>query len=139
MSNYETGGSASARQADKMLCGNVGHEQRRADKEPSNVTAGKKVLFGSPLPPGKVNANAEHQREIGQDDDDVRGCQGPVTRLDQRRVEHPLLLFGPSGATMPSEAARKCDGEVYNRRTKEIGRASCRERMYMSVVASTVG
>src|SRR2546430_9805649 len=112
--NRDTRRGGTSNKADKVLGGNIGNEQGCADEEPSYVAASKKVLFRGSFAPGEIHANSENQCEIESDDDNIRGCQRPVTRLDQRCVEHPPLLFGPSGSTMPSEAAQNCDGEVYN-------------------------
>src|SRR5690242_15275870 len=95
MSDRETRGCAGSRQADEVLGRNIRDEQGRADEKPAYVAACEKVLLGGSFPPGKVHADAEHQREIKTDNDDVRSCQSPMTRLDQRSVEHPLLLLGP--------------------------------------------
>ena len=88
-----------------MLGGNVGDEQRGADEEPTDVAPRKEIVFGGSFAPGKIHADAKHQREIESDNNDIRCSQSPVTRLNQRRVEHPLLL------SVPAEQPRPPSGE----------------------------
>ena len=83
MANRKAGRCARAGQSDEMLGGNVRNEQGRANEEPAYIATCKKIVFRGPLAPRKIHANAEHQREIKPNDDDIRSCQCPVTTLDQ--------------------------------------------------------
>src|SRR6202011_5751781 len=75
MAYCQTGRCASARQTDKVFGGDIGYEQRRADEEPTNVAAGKEIIFGSALLAREVHADAKHDGEIDPDDDEVYRCQ----------------------------------------------------------------
>src|SRR5271169_3425567 len=92
MTDGQTGRSARAGEADKMLRGNIRYEQGCADEKPSNIAAGKKIVFRGAFLQGKVQADPKHNREIDSDNDEIEGCEGSVGDFDRRCEQHPGLL-----------------------------------------------
>ena len=79
MADREAGRCARAGQADEVLGGNVRYEQRRADKEPSDIAAGEKVVGGGALFAREVEADTKDHQEINADDDQVERGQRTVS------------------------------------------------------------
>ena len=78
----ESGCRAGAGEADEMLGGNVGDEERRADGEPADVASGEEVIFGGALFARKIKADAEDENEIDADDDEIDRGERPVRDCD---------------------------------------------------------
>src|SRR5580700_2271627 len=95
MADRQAGRGAGAGEADEMLGGNIRNEQGGADEKPSDVAAGEEIFFGAALLQGKIQADAEDDGEIDADNDEIKGCEWPVSYLDSRCEEHPCLLGVP--------------------------------------------
>ena len=83
---------ARAGEADEMLGGNIGNEQRRADGEPADVAAGEKIVFGSAFLLREIQTDAKHNGEVNPDNEEIYGGEVPVRNRDLRCEQHPCLL-----------------------------------------------
>ena len=62
-----------ARQPDEVLARDVRGKERRADRDPADAAVGKKVALARLRALEEVHADAEHDREVGDQDDEVDG------------------------------------------------------------------
>src|SRR5579864_6236 len=91
MADGESRRGAGAGETNEVLGGNIGDEERSANKEPTDIAAGQEIAFGGAFLSGEVHANAEDDGEIDPDDDEVYRCQVAVRDRNLRCEEHPCL------------------------------------------------
>ena len=71
----ETGARAGTRQADEVLARDVRREQRRPDGDPTHAAVREEVALARLGLPEVVSGHAEHNEEIGGDDDEIQRAQ----------------------------------------------------------------
>src|ERR1017187_8329263 len=110
MADREAGAGPRTGKADEVLGGNIRYEKRCANREPSDVAAGKEVIGRASLLAGKVKADRKDNQEIQTDDDEVDGRQSAVGNGDE--MFHSFdptfdLTFDPMPAPKSHTAARR--------------------------------
>src|ERR1041385_7193800 len=95
VSNRQPGRGARARQTDKVFGRDVGNEQGRADREPTHIATGQKVVGGSALFAGKVQSDRKDNDEIDANDNEINGRQCFVRDVRNRHdLSFRLRGFG---------------------------------------------
>ena len=94
-------GKAAAGEADEVLGRDVRREHRGADERPAQLPAREEVALRPGLPAHDHQADEEHRREVGGDDQPV----DEVERHVSSRKHHDLSFRGTSAGRIPRESA----------------------------------